>query len=54
MPYSHAERLHSALKRAGVPNRLITVRGGGHGDFGEEETTRIYREIKQFLGEQGV
>ncbi len=54
VPYSHAERLHSALDRAGAPNRLITVQDGGHGDFGEEETLRLYREIVRFLHEQGI
>jgi acetyl esterase/lipase len=54
VPYSQAERLHSELDHAGVPNRLIRVRDGGHGDFGEQEALRLYREIERFLREQGI
>lgn len=37
----HAYRLELALKKAGVPNELIIVKGGGHGWSGnlQEETT---------------
>ena len=33
VPYEHAVRLHAALDDVGVPNRLHTVPGGGHGGF---------------------
>ncbi|HEY4612801.1 MAG TPA: alpha/beta hydrolase, partial [Bacteroidota bacterium] len=36
VPYSHAERLHTALEKAGVPNRFITVPGGKHGGFNRQ------------------
>ncbi len=52
VPYSHAVQLHQALERAEVPNELITVPGGGHGDFSRNEMLRIYDTIKQFLKEQ--
>ena len=35
VPYDHAVHLHTALDRAGVPNQLITVEGGGHGQFAD-------------------
>jgi acetyl esterase/lipase len=54
VPYSHAVRLHAALDRAGVPNRLWTVKGGGHGDFSRDEERRIYEAIFAFLGERGL
>jgi acetyl esterase/lipase len=54
VPYSHAARLHAALDKAGVPNRLWTVAGGGHGDFSRDEESRIYDEIFAFLGERGL
>lgn len=33
VPYSHAVRLHEALTKAGVPNRLLTISGGKHDRF---------------------
>ena len=54
VPYDQAIRLHEALRRAGVPNQLYTVRGRGHGDFSEEETLNIQDAIFTFLKQQGV
>jgi dipeptidyl aminopeptidase/acylaminoacyl peptidase len=51
VPYSHAVRLHQALDKAGVVNRLFTIKGGGHGQFKEEDNQRAYEAIWQFLGE---
>ena len=49
VPHSHAVRLHEALKKAGVPNRLVTIPGGKHGGFTRAETVRIYTAIREFL-----
>ena len=49
VPYDHATTLHEALDRAGVPNELVTVPGGGHGAFSIEENIRIYGAIRNFL-----
>jgi len=49
VPYSHSVRLHAALEKAGVPNQLITVPGGPHGNFKPEEYPRLYAEIRDFL-----
>ncbi len=49
VPYSHATRLRDALSREGVPNRLHTVRGGGHGNFSVREYDEIYEVVRQFL-----
>jgi dipeptidyl aminopeptidase/acylaminoacyl peptidase len=49
VPYSHSVRLHAALEKAGVPNKLITVPGGLHGNFKPEEYPRLYGEIHDFL-----
>jgi acetyl esterase/lipase len=54
VPYSQAARLHDALEKAGVPNKLITVLGGGHGDFDLRTTTDAYVEIFEFLRKVGV
>lgn len=49
VPYSHAVRLQQALDKAGVPNQLFTVKGGGHGQFSDEENRKAYAAIFQFL-----
>jgi acetyl esterase/lipase len=54
VPYQHAVRLHEALSKAGVPNRLLTIPGGKHGGFTPEERTRIYLAIREFLAQNGL
>lgn len=49
VPYSHALQLHQALERAEVPNELITIPGGGHGDFSRNEMLHIYGTIQEFI-----
>ncbi len=49
VPYAHGVSLHKALEEAGVPNKLVTVPGGGHGGFSDEERARIYTAIRDFL-----
>jgi len=49
VPYTHSVRLHAALEKAGVPNKLITVPAGLHGNFRPEEYPRLYGEIRDFL-----
>ena len=49
VPYDQGTRLHEALDDAGVPNKLVTVQGGGHGGFTSEENVRIYNAILDFL-----
>jgi len=54
VPYSHAVRLHEALAKAGVPNQLLTIPGGKHGGFSNEERLRIFTTIRQFLEKQHI
>ncbi len=54
VPHAHAVRLHEALDRAGVPNRLLTIEGGGHGGFSLEENLHIYATIRSFLEAHGL
>jgi acetyl esterase/lipase len=54
VPYTDGVRLHEALKKAGVPNELFTVRGGGHGDFSPGDTARIWTAIRAFLQQRGL
>ena len=49
VPYDHAVRLHAALEKAGVPNQLHTVPGGGHGGFTVEQALEAYRVIRDFV-----
>jgi acetyl esterase/lipase len=52
VPYRHGVRLHEALARAGVANRLVTVPGGQHGGFTDAEMDTAYAAIRAFLKEQ--
>jgi acetyl esterase/lipase len=54
VPYSQARRLHEALDRARVPNRLVPIRGGGHGDFDGYEVLRATRVVREFLLKRGL
>ena len=54
VPYSHSVRLHAALEKAGIPNKLITVPGGLHGNFKPEEYPRLYSEIRDFLAKYNL
>jgi acetyl esterase/lipase len=54
VPYSHAVRLHDALNKAGVRNRLLTIPGGDHGDFTAEQQIVAYEAIHKFLAELGI
>lgn len=53
-PYDHSVRLHAALDKAGVPNRLVTIRGRKHGGFNREELVQSYAAIREFLKKQGL
>jgi dipeptidyl aminopeptidase/acylaminoacyl peptidase len=54
VPYDQAIRLEEALRRAGVPHQLYTVRGGAHGGFSQEELLKIQDAIFTFLKQSGV
>jgi dipeptidyl aminopeptidase/acylaminoacyl peptidase len=54
VPYDHAVRLHKALDQAGVPNQLITVKGGGHGQFGDGDNRKAYAAIREFLAKYNL
>lgn len=54
VPYSHAVRLHQRLDEAGVPNRLLTIPRGGHGDFDAVQLRQAYDAIFEFLGHRGL
>jgi acetyl esterase/lipase len=54
VPYSHATRLQAALTRAGVPNQLVTIAGGGHGGFTREQNENNYAVIREFLAKYNL
>ncbi|HWA96018.1 MAG TPA: alpha/beta hydrolase [Terracidiphilus sp.] len=54
VPYSQAVRLHEALNESGVPNELVTIKGGGHGGFKPMELEDAYTRIFTFLRMHGV
>jgi acetyl esterase/lipase len=54
VPYQHAVRLRQALDKAGVPNELLTIPGGKHGGFTNEETLKIQKTIDEFLSKHGI
>jgi len=54
VPYEHSVRLHKALTAAGVPNELLTIKGGLHGEFKESELTEAYGRIHVFLRAHGL
>ncbi len=54
VPYTQAVRLREALDKAGVPNELFTVKGGGHGQFTDEDNRKAYAEVWQFLAKYPV
>lgn len=49
VPYSEATRLRDALTNANVPNELLTIPGGHHGNFTPEERVKIFATIREFL-----
>jgi dipeptidyl aminopeptidase/acylaminoacyl peptidase len=52
--HTHAVKLHQALDKAGVPNELHTVVGGGHGRFTPEQNVKIWATIRSFLSRHGL
>jgi dipeptidyl aminopeptidase/acylaminoacyl peptidase len=54
VPYQHAVRLNDALGKAGVQTQLLTIPGGGHGNFTPEERIKIFTTIRAFLTKNGL
>jgi acetyl esterase/lipase len=54
VPFSQSVRLRDALTRAGVKNELVTIAGGGHGNFTAEERINAYTKIRSFLAANGL
>ena len=52
MPYQHSVKLQDALGKAGVAHELVTIPGGGHGNFSTAEWQRAYAAVEKFLKAQ--
>jgi acetyl esterase/lipase len=54
VPYAHALKLKQAMDKTGQKNQLLTIKGGGHGDFTAEQQLHAYSAIRTFLRELGI
>ena len=54
VPYEQSVRLHKALTAAGVPNQLVTIKSGGHGQFNDAQQEQAYTALYEFLRQQGL
>ena len=54
VPFAQATRLHAALDAAGVPNKLLPIHGGHHGDFRGKDVLRANRAVRDFLVARGI
>ncbi len=54
VPYVHATRMHKELDKNHVANQLLTIPGGRHGGFSNEQTLEINRTIRAFLTKHGI
>ncbi|MGK7920041.1 MAG: alpha/beta hydrolase family protein [Trichodesmium sp.] len=54
VPYNHAVKFHEALNQANVANQLLTIPGGGHGEFGYSQNLKIYENIEDFFIKYGL
>lgn len=54
VPYEQSVRLHKALTDAGVPNQLVTIKGGGHGQFNDQQLEDAYTQLFEFLRKNGL
>lgn len=53
-PYPQIVKFHEASKAVGVPNQLVTIPKGGHGDFNHEQLATSYAAIWKFLKDNKV
>lgn len=54
VPYDHSKRLHDELRRHGVPNELLTIPDGGHGNFTRDQDEMIHATIRAFLASHNL
>ena len=54
VPYTQAVRLHAALEKAGVPNKLVTIHGVKHGGFDKQSLIDSFVTIREFLRQNNI
>jgi len=54
VPYDQAVRLDAVLRQAGVPSYFVTVKEGGHGDFGNVADGRVKDFFDRYLRGENV
>ena len=54
VPYAQKQRFHQALDKIGAGHELITVPGGKHGGFTEQENLKAYAAIRAFLTKHNI
>lgn len=54
VPFDHGKRLHESLDKAGVKNKLHTVKGGDHGMFTKQQYVDAFEQIWPFLDANGI
>ena len=54
VPYTQAVRLHAALDKVGVKNKLVTIKGGGHGQFARDDYIRSFEQVWKFLKDNKI
>ena len=54
VPYTQATRLRDALDKAHDVNKLVTISGGGHGLFTQQQYETAYAEIWKFLKDNKI
>jgi acetyl esterase/lipase len=54
VPYTQAQRLHSAAQQAGAVSELVTIPKGLHGNFPRADQIRAIEAVRAFLVKHGV
>ena len=54
VPYTQAQRLHSAVQQAGAVSELVTIPKGLHGNFPRADQIRAVEAVRAFLVKHGV
>lgn len=52
VPYSQSVALNAALTKARVPHELVTIPGGKHGSFSDEQTITAFDKIWEFSAQE--
>jgi acetyl esterase/lipase len=54
VPYAQGVALDAALAKTNTKHEFLTIPGGGHGRFTEQERMKIYETVNAFLKKNGI